>query len=58
MKRIVSIKDLEIYLNDHPNALLVMFSKTRSFFEQLFESSRSVEMAYHTHVPLLVVKTA
>jgi len=50
-------KGLEIYLNDHPQALLVMFSKTRSFFEQLFESSRSVEMAYHTHVPLLVVKT-
>jgi len=50
-------KGLETYLNDHSNALLVMFSKTRSFFEQLFESSRSVEMAYHTHVPLLVVKT-
>lgn len=51
-------KGLEKYLDAHPDALLVMFSKTRSFFEQLFETSRSVEMAYHTHVPLLVVKTS
>ena len=48
---------LERYLKDHPNSMLVMFSKTKSFFQQLFEKSRTVEMAYHTHVPLLVVKT-
>lgn len=48
---------LQEYLKDHPDCLLVMFSKTKSFFEQLFEKSHSVEMAYHTHVPLLVVKT-
>ncbi|KEO75380.1 universal stress protein [Anditalea andensis] len=51
-------KGLENYLKENPDALLVMFSKTRSFFEQLLESSRSVEMAYHTHVPLLVVKSS
>lgn len=45
------------YLESHPDCLLVMFSKTKSFFEQLFEKSHSVEMAYHTHVPLLVLKT-
>jgi nucleotide-binding universal stress UspA family protein len=50
-------KGLEKFLADHPQSMLVMFSKTRSFFEQLFSKSHSVEMAYHTHVPLMVIKS-
>jgi len=48
---------LEKFLQDHPHCMLVMFSKTKTFFEQLFNKSQSVEMAYHTHVPLLVIKS-
>lgn len=44
------------YLQDHPNSMLVMLSKNKTFFEFLFNKSQSVEFAYHTHVPLLVVK--
>lgn len=41
---------------DEDNAMLVMFSKQKSFFEYLFNQSSSLQMAYHTHVPLLVIK--
>ncbi|WP_143961630.1 universal stress protein [Litoribacter populi] len=50
-------KGLDRFLKDHPNTMLVMFSKTRSFFEQLFSKSHTVETAYHTHVPLMVIKS-
>ncbi|WP_373523357.1 universal stress protein [Aquiflexum sp.] len=49
-------KGIEQYLNQNSGAMLVMFSKNKSFFEYLFNKSTSLEMAYHTHVPLLVVK--
>ena len=44
------------YLGENQHVLLVMFSKQKSFFEYLFNKSDSLEMAYHTHVPLLVIK--
>jgi nucleotide-binding universal stress UspA family protein len=44
------------YLGDNKHSLLVMFSKQKSFFEYLFNKSDSLEMAYHTHVPMLVIK--
>jgi nucleotide-binding universal stress UspA family protein len=47
---------LSQYLQNQPDSLLVMFSKEKSFFYSLFKSSHSVEMAYHTHIPLLVIK--
>lgn len=49
-------KGIEQYLDQNPGAMLVMFSKNKTFFEYIFNKSTSVEMAYHTHVPLLVVK--
>ncbi len=49
-------KGIEQYLNQNPGAMLVMFYKNKTFFEYLFNKSTSLEMAYHTHVPLLVVK--
>ncbi|WP_194778056.1 universal stress protein [Pararhodonellum marinum] len=49
-------KGLEKYLKDIPHCLLVMFSKQKSFFEYIFNKSASMQMAYHTHVPLLVIK--
>lgn len=44
------------YLNNFPNTLLVMYSKNTSFYEYLFDQIRAIKMAYHTHVPLLVIK--
>jgi len=44
------------YLAGEPNTLLVMLSKNKTFFEFLFNKSQSVQFAYHTHVPLLIVK--
>lgn len=49
-------KGIEQYLYQNPGAILVMFSKNKTFFEYIFNKSTSLEMAYHTHVPLLVVK--
>ncbi|SHN08288.1 Nucleotide-binding universal stress protein, UspA family [Cyclobacterium lianum] len=49
-------KALDHFLEDKPACMLVMFSKDKGFFDLLFKSSHSVEMAYHTHLPLLVIK--
>lgn len=49
-------KGAEEYLTSQSNTLFVMLSKNRNFFEALFTKSNSVKFAYHTHVPLLVVK--
>lgn len=44
------------YLGTYSNTLLVMFSKNTSFFEYLLNQNKAIKMAYHTHVPLLVIK--
>jgi nucleotide-binding universal stress UspA family protein len=47
---------IESYLNKNKGTILVMFYKNKTFFEYLFNISTSLQMAYHTHVPLLVIK--
>lgn len=47
---------IEDYLANHPQTILTMISKNKTFFEYLFNKSHTLQMAYHTHVPLLVVK--
>ncbi|EOZ95436.1 Universal stress protein [Indibacter alkaliphilus LW1] len=47
---------IQKYLEENPNSILVTFSKDKSFFEYLFNKSTSLKMAYHTHVPMLVIK--
>ncbi|WP_209328855.1 universal stress protein [Lunatimonas salinarum] len=46
----------ENYLREQKETMMVMLSKNKTFFEYLFNKSQSVAFAYHTHVPLLVVK--
>lgn len=46
----------EKYLDENPKTMLVMLSKNKTFFEFLHNRSQSVQYAYHTHVPLLIVK--
>lgn len=58
--KIIESKDfndgIETYLDQNETSILVMFYRHKSFFEYLFNKSHSVEMAYHTHVPLLIIK--
>ncbi|MFD2203145.1 universal stress protein [Shivajiella indica] len=49
-------KGMQSYLEKNKDVVLVMFYKHKTFFENLLNKSHSVEMAYHTHVPLLVIK--
>lgn len=49
-------KGLENYVKNKSDSLLVMFSKDRGFLDFIFYHSHSVEMVYHTHIPLLVIK--
>lgn len=51
------IRGINQYLDKSPGALLVMFSKNRTFFEFLFSKGDAITMAYHIHVPLLVLKS-
>lgn len=44
------------FLQINPATILTMISKSKNFYEYLFNKSHSLQMAYHTHVPLLVVK--
>ncbi|QDH79500.1 universal stress protein [Echinicola soli] len=48
---------LQQYTQDHPRTLLTMFSKHRGFFDYLFRTSHCAEMALHSTVPLLVLKS-
>lgn len=47
---------LENRLEDKIDVMVVMFYKKKTFFEYLFDESDSVQMSYHTHLPLLVIK--
>lgn len=49
-------KGLENYVKNKSDSLLVMFSKDRGFLDFIFNHSHSLEMVYHTHIPLLVIK--
>jgi len=45
---------IEHYLGKNPGCLLAMRKSATSTIKDIFRSSHSEEMAYHTHVPLLV----
>lgn len=46
---------LELYLQEHDNMILVMCHQHQNLWEQVFQKSQSIQMAYHTHVPLLIM---
>lgn len=50
------LEGISHYLDQAEDCLLVMFSKHKPFFEYLFDKGHVEKMAYHTHVPLLVIK--
>jgi nucleotide-binding universal stress UspA family protein len=56
---IITSKDVEDTIIDfvalHRINLLAMLHKKRSFFENLFHTSRTKQMAFHTKIPLLAI---
>ena len=50
-----TIEGLEHYLKSHDVDLLVMLKRKHSFFDQLLHGSHTRKMAFHTHIPLLVL---
>jgi nucleotide-binding universal stress UspA family protein len=49
-------KGLEHYLQDHDTDLLAVLRQDRTFWEQLMEHSVSKDLAFHSEVPLLILK--
>jgi nucleotide-binding universal stress UspA family protein len=46
---------LELYLDEHDHMILVMCHQHKNLWEQIFQKSQSIEMAYHTRIPLLIM---
>jgi tryptophan synthase alpha subunit len=46
---------LNSFLEDHENGILVMCHQHKNVWDQILNKSQSIEMAYHTHVPLLIM---
>ncbi len=44
------------FVEDHAVSLLIMYAHQHSLIEQLFRQSQTRKMAFHTQVPLLVMK--
>lgn len=49
------INSINTYIDDHHVDLLVMAKHNRNFFDRLFHRSLSKKMAFHTHIPLLIL---
>lgn len=46
---------LDLYLDEHEDMILVMCHEHRNLWEQIIKKSHSIQMAYHTHIPLLIL---
>ncbi|GMQ27732.1 universal stress protein [Algoriphagus confluentis] len=46
---------LESYLDEHDNTMLVMCHQHKNLWKQILQKSESIAMAYHTHIPLLIM---
>lgn len=49
------INGLEQYLSKNDDTILVMCHHHKNLWEQILTKSKSLQMAYHTHVPLLIM---
>lgn len=50
-----SMDGLDLYLDEHDDMILVMCHQHRNLWEQIIKKSHSIQMAYHTHIPLLIL---
>jgi len=46
---------LDLYLDERDDMILVMCHEHRNLWEQIIKKSHSIQMAYHTHIPLLIL---
>lgn len=49
------VEDLNVFIDNHNIATMVMFKPKRNFFERLFHKSFTKKMAMHAEVPLLIL---
>lgn len=47
---------LEMYVEEHANMILVMCHQHRNLWDQIIQKSQSIQLAYHTDVPLLIMR--
>lgn len=47
---------LELYMQEHENLILVMCHEQQNLWDQILQKSQSIQMAYHTHIPLLILR--
>jgi hypothetical protein len=46
---------LDLYMDEHEDMILVMCHEHRNLWEQIIKKSHSVQMAFHTQIPLLIL---
>lgn len=46
---------LDMYMQEHDNMILVMCHEHQNLWNQIIQKSQSIKMAYHTHIPLLIM---
>ncbi len=46
---------LDQFLEEHENGILVMCHQHKNLWDMVLTKSQSIKMAYHTHVPLLIM---
>jgi nucleotide-binding universal stress UspA family protein len=46
---------LDMYMQEHDNMILVMCHEHQNLWNQIIQKSQSLKMAYHTHIPLLIM---
>lgn len=46
---------IETYMEEYDDIILVMCHQHRSLWDQIIKKSQSIRMAYHTHIPLLIL---
>ncbi len=49
------IEGLDKYLKKNKNVILVMCHNQKNIWNQILSKSKTIQMAYHTHVPLLIM---
>lgn len=47
---------LDLFLRENKEGILVMFHQNRSFLEEIFSESNTIQLAYYSNQPLLVIK--
>ncbi|HSF54199.1 MAG TPA: universal stress protein [Algoriphagus sp.] len=46
---------LNVYMEENDNMILVMCHQHRNLWDQIIQKSQSIQLAYHTHIPLLIM---